>query len=43
MFYINNLVDHIEKNEMGGACSTYGKRIDAYMDVVRKLEGKRLL
>jgi hypothetical protein len=25
MFYINHLCDQIE-NEMGGACSTYGKR-----------------
>ena len=39
MFYINNLFDQIEKNEMGGACSTYGERRGAYMDAVGKLEG----
>jgi hypothetical protein len=39
MFYINNLFGQIEKNEMSGACSTYGERRGAYRDVVGKLEG----
>jgi hypothetical protein len=28
---------------MGGACSTYGKRRDAYRDLVKEPEGKRPL
>ena len=39
MFLINNLFDQTEKNEMGGACSTYEESRVAYMDVVGKLEG----
>jgi len=35
--------DKIEKNEMGGACSTYGERRIVYKDLVRKPEGKRPL
>jgi len=33
----------IEKNEMGGACSTYGERRVVYRVLVGKLEGKRPL
>jgi hypothetical protein len=36
-------VIEIEKNEMGGACSTYGEERVVYMVFVRKPEGKRLL
>jgi hypothetical protein len=32
--------DKIEKNEMGGACSTYGEKIGAYRVLVGKPEGK---
>jgi hypothetical protein len=35
--------DKIEKNELGGACSTYGDRIGVYRVMVRKPEGKRPL
>ena len=35
--------DKIEKNEMGGACSMYAERRDAYRDLVGKYEGKRHL
>ena len=36
--------DQIEKNEMGGACSSYGvERRGAYGILVGKLEGKRPL
>ena len=34
---------HIEKNEMGGACSTYGENRGVYMVLVGKPEGKRPL
>jgi len=37
------LGDKIEKNEMGGACSTYGARKDADKVLVVRLEGKRTL
>jgi len=33
----------IEKNEMGGSCSAYGKRRGVYRVLVGKPEGKRLL
>jgi hypothetical protein len=35
--------DHIVKNEMGGACSTYGDTRGVYGVWVRKSKGKRLL
>jgi len=35
--------DKIEKNEMGGACSTYGEMINGYRVLVGELEGKRPL
>jgi hypothetical protein len=35
--------DQIEKHEMNGACSTYGKRRGAYMVLVRRPEGKNHL
>jgi len=35
--------DKIEKNEMGGACSAYGKRRGVYRVLVGKSEGKRSL
>jgi hypothetical protein len=35
------LSDKIEKNYMGGACSTYGGRTVVYMLLVEKPEGKR--
>ena len=35
--------DQIKKNEMGGACSTYGERQGVYRALVGKREGKRLL
>ena len=35
--------DKIEKNEMGGACGTYGKRRGAYRVLVGKSEGQRPL
>jgi len=34
--------NHIEKNEMGGACSTYGRR-SVYRVLVGKPKGKRTL
>jgi len=37
------LGDKIEKNEMGGACSTYGERRRVYRVLVGKPEGKSLL
>jgi len=36
-------VDKIEKNEMGLACSAYGKRRCVYKVLVRKTEGKSQL
>ena len=35
--------DQIEKNEMGGACSTYGGERGAYRVLVGKYEGRRAL
>jgi len=35
--------DQIMKNEMGGACSTYGERRGAHSVLVGKPEGKILL
>jgi len=35
--------DKIEKNEMGGACSTYGERRGVYRILAGKHEGKRPL
>jgi hypothetical protein len=35
--------DEIEKNEMGGACSTDGEEIGVYRVLVGKPEGKRPL
>jgi hypothetical protein len=35
--------DQVEKNGMGGACSTYGKRNGACRVLVGKLERKRPL
>ena len=35
--------DKIKKNEMGGACSTYGERRGIYRVLVGKREGKRPL
>ena len=35
--------DQIKKNEMGGACSTYGGRRGAYRVLVGKPNGKRQL
>jgi hypothetical protein len=35
--------DQIEKNEMAGACNTYGKRRGVYRVLVVKPEGKRTL
>jgi len=32
--------DEIEKNEMGGGCSTYGKRRDVYRVLMGKPEEK---
>jgi hypothetical protein len=37
------LIDQIEKNEMGGACSMYGTRRGVGRVLVRKPEGKRPL
>ena len=37
------LGDKIEKNEMGGACSTYGERRAVYRVLVGKVEGWRPL
>jgi hypothetical protein len=36
-------VGYLQKNEMGGASSTYGERRDAYRVLVGKPEGKRSL
>jgi hypothetical protein len=33
----------MEKNEMVGACSTYGKKRDAYRILAGRSEGRRLL
>ena len=33
--------DEIEKNEMGGACSTYGESRSVYRGLMGKPEGKR--
>jgi len=33
----------IERNEMGGACSTYGEKRGAYRVLERKPEGRRPL
>jgi hypothetical protein len=35
--------DQIEKNETGGACSTYGGQVRCYMVSMEKAEGKRPL
>ena len=35
--------DQVEKNEIRGACSTYGERIGVYRVLVGKPEGKRPL
>ena len=35
--------DQLKKNEMGGACSTYGERRGAYRVLVGKPTGKRPL
>jgi hypothetical protein len=35
--------NQIEKNEMGGACSTYGDKRGAYRILVRRPEGRRPL
>jgi hypothetical protein len=35
--------DQIEKNEMGGACNTYGERTGAYRILVGRPEEKRPL
>jgi len=32
--------DKTEKNKMGGACSKYGKRRNAYRGLVKKPEGR---
>jgi hypothetical protein len=32
---------HVEEDEMGGSCSTYGEKRNAYRLLVRKPEGKR--
>jgi hypothetical protein len=37
------LGDQIEKNEIGGACSTYGEKRGVYRVLVGKPEGKRPL
>jgi hypothetical protein len=37
------LVDKIEKNEMGGACSAYGEGRGVYKVLVGTPEGKRSL
>jgi len=34
------LGDHIEKNEAGGTCSSYGERRVVYRILVRKLKGR---
>jgi hypothetical protein len=35
------LGNQVEKNEMGGECSTYGERIGAYRILVGRPEGRR--
>jgi hypothetical protein len=35
--------NQIEKNEMGGACSTYGEKRSAYRILVARPEGRRPL
>ena len=37
------MVEKIEKNEMGGACSAYGERRSVYRVLVGNPEGKRPL
>jgi hypothetical protein len=37
------LGDKIEKNDMGGACSTYGERRGVYRVLVGNLEGKETI
>ena len=37
------LGDQIEKDEMGGACSTYGENRSVYRVLLRKPEGKNYL
>jgi hypothetical protein len=36
-------VIQVKKNEMGGACGTYGNRRGAYRDLVGRPDGKRPL
>jgi hypothetical protein len=36
-----NSCDQIERNEMGGACSTYGESRNVYRILVGKYEGKK--
>jgi len=45
LYSLPNIVsgDQIEKNKMGGACSTYGERRGIYRVLVGKSEGKRPL
>jgi hypothetical protein len=40
VYYINYLGDQIKKDEMGGACSTYGESRDTYVVLVGKTEGR---
>ena len=42
-FKTNKPMQTIKKNEIGGACSTYGERRGAYRVLVGKPEGKRPL
>jgi hypothetical protein len=42
-YYSGGHIDHIEKNEVDGTCSTYGKRGGVYRVLVWKPDGKRLL
>jgi len=37
------LLDQIKKNDMGGICSTYGKRKGTYRNLVGKPDGKSQL
>jgi hypothetical protein len=39
----SNAINQIEKNEMGGDCSTYGEKRGAYRILVRRPEGSRRL
>jgi hypothetical protein len=45
LYSLPNIVsgDQIERNKMGGACSTYGERRGIYRVLVGKSEGKRPL